>query len=447
MTFLIKNFLCFNFSNTDFLILAIINSLIKETNISQQQCAAQLFGVCCKYLQSSSNIKIKSFYQIEKGENNFASENNNNNSNITNQSIKMSHLNSANTSTHNFFNSPPKGGLTNNDSVNVNNNNNNKKNLKHTDSKLPYFLSLILNILNSFMQNPSSEKNANTNFNKKNKSMNNYNNHKEKSHIINSLKSSLGANFHVNSNNNNLIESNKFNPMEGEVFESFYNLMEKTFFFMQEILSNEKQIIGKLHKANAPEFAENDFNDKLFKIFAKAEITALNDIINFILKILFFKKTEKTLKNRIIYFYFESFEKILNANNNNYKNNNTIKEGSNNINGFNEENFSKNLFFQDENLLISILVLSVESLSEQFNSKAEEFYSELHNVLRLFKAFFICLVRNKDNLLKISQMAKVLFFVEKGNKLVLGLEEKLKQKRLVDDITNKIIQEEKNKNS
>jgi len=335
---------------------------------------------------------------------------------------------------HNLFNSPPKGGLVNSD---INNNNSNSKDLKYSESKLPFFLSLILNLLNSFLQNTSSENLGNSNFNnKQSKALLNINNIYKR----------------------NLIKTNKFNPMEdAEFFEPFYNLIEKSFYFMQEILSNEKEIIGKLLKANAADFAENDFNDNLYKFFLKAEVIALNDIINFILKILFFRKTEKTLKNRIIYFYFEHLEKILSGRyfnaDINKKDVNYTASTNNNIDNknlqflFNEETFSKNLFFKDENLLMSVIVLTVEALSEQFNSKAEEYFSQLPNVLVIFKGFVCYLQRNKDNLLKISQMPRISYFFEKGNKLISALEEKLKQKRIVDDCINKIISEEKNMNS
>lgn len=442
LTFLSKNFMCFNFSYTDFLILSIINNLIKETNISRQQYASDLFSISCKYLL---NNKIKSFYQIEKGEN-LNAENTNNNNNVTNQSIKINNLNSANTSMHNIFNSPPKADILNN---NNNNNHGNNKNLIYSESKLPYFISLILSILNNFLENPSSERNANFNFNKQNKLWNN--NYNDKSNIINSLKSSLAANYFTinNNNNNNLSEINKFNPMDGEIFELFYNLIEKSFYFMQEILlTSEKETLGKIIKANSPDFTENDFNEKLFKFFIKAEIMSLNDIINFIQKILFFKKTEKTLKNRIIYFFFENLEKILICKNtaNSKININVGNDNNDNKFVYNEETFAKNLFFKDENFSISILVLITEALNEQFNSKAEEYFSQLHNILAFSKAFFGLISRNRDNVLKISQMHKVSFIIEKGNKLVSALEEKLRQKVLMDKSMDKLMQEEKSKN-
>lgn len=453
LTFLSKNFICFNFSNTDFLILSIISNLIKETNIAQQQYAADLFSISCKYLV---NNKIKSFYQIEKADNFNAENNNNNSNNLTNQSCKINNINSSNTSMLNALNSPSKGGQLNND-YNNNNIKNANKIFKCADSKLPYFISLLLGIINNFLQNQSSGNKANLNFSKLNKlKNNNNNNNNDKSNIINSLKSSLAANLFANNNNNNINEFCKFNPMEGEVFELVHNLIEKAFYFMQEILlkTSEKDILAKLLKHNSPDFTENDFNDKLFKFFVKAEIIALNDFINFIHKILFYNKTEKTLKNRIIYFFFENLEKILLGNQANQADNNSISNNKdfNHINIANvksfEEIFSKNLFIKDENLLISLLVLITESLSEQFNSKAEEYFSNLPYVLVLSKVFFSYLNKNKDNVIKISQFVyKVNFFVDKGNKLVLALEDNIKQKRLIDESINKIIQEEKSKNA
>jgi len=396
ITFLSKNFLCYNFSRTDFLILSILNNLIKETKISQQTYAADLFNITFNYFL---NKKITSFYQIEK-QDNLSNENN-----ITSQSIKMNNINSANTSLQMGTNIHTKG----------NNHNNCNNNPKFTDSKLPYILSLVINIMSCFLQNITEDKITLTS-----KNFNNNN-------LINPLKSSIIANF--NANNNNLLDIVKFNLMEGENLEAIYLFLEKILNFLQEILLSEKDLMSKLLKSNPSEFTENDFNEKIYKFFIKSEIMVANDILNFLQKIIFYKKADKLLKNKIVYFFFENLDKILFGNN---CRNEDISENKNDRKIILEK-LCKNLFLRDENYVISILVLAVESLSEQFNSKAEELFDDLNTVLLMCKIYFEFLTKNKDNILKTNQMSNIGFLIEKGNKLILVIEEKIRQKKKNDE--------------
>ena len=375
-SFLVKNFLCYNFSHCDLLILNIFNNLVKEIKILKQPYAKELFEICCNYIL---NTKIKSFYQLEKVE-------------ITdeirpNNSIKM---NSSNNSL-NFFNN------------NYNLNNNNSL-TKFTYPKLGYFISLILNILISFFQNYNDEKNIQKNVNPKN---------------LNKIMM-----ISMKNNNSESLKNYDFNPLEDSI-EIFYSFLEKNLFLFSEILI-ENEIITKIIQANKGEFSESDFNEKYLRHFMKSEKTILNDSLNFFNKILLFKKTEKNLNNKIIFYFFDNTEKILFANDKN-------------------KNFgeNKNYFLEDENLLISLLIMIIESLNNQYDSTYEDMYENISNNLNIFKNFVLYLQKGKEN--KFTNLDNIIFIIDKANNFISLLEEKIKQAKVNKEKINRIIENEKNK--
>jgi len=393
ITFLSKNFLCNNFSNVDFLILSIINNLIKEIKIQKQSFSFDIFSLCINYIVKS---KLKSFYQIEKSEINYDNKNN-----ITNQSIKFNNnINSANTTMN--LNSPSIK-MKNNEKIN---------NLKLIDSKFPYFLSLTLQILGYFFNNSNEEINVSkTILDEKNKKI---------------LSIKIGQAIKIS--NNNTSENIIFNPIEGESFDMFYLFLEKVLFFFKEIMNREIDIINKLIKANINEFTENDFNEKICIFYIKAEINTLTDIFNFIYKIINFKRMNKQIKNKLVYFFFKNIENILLLKID--KIDNPRSEIS-----FNDKTLN-NYYLTDESFVISLLSLMIDLLAQQYNSKIEELFDDISKTLELNKILINYVSKNKDGIIKMKNKNKISLLIEKGNKLIIFIEEKIKQKRIIDEVIN-----------
>lgn len=344
---------------------------------------------------------------------------NNNYDNTTNAnlSIKISH--SANTSV-NYANY----------NLNPNKNNNNTNinfidipNKKYIEFKLPYFFSLALSILINFLKYNTSIENANHKYpgipNNKN-----INNELRFKNLNNTKDTNSGKNF---------LSSTEFNPFNSDNSTRFLAVLDKTFFFMLEILSMNLDIIGKLKKINGSEICENDFNDRMYKFFVNSEISTINETINFFHKILFHKNTERILKRKIIYFFFDNFQNIF-----------RIKKDTDRDTALLllEKSLPENYLLKDESLLNALITFLVEALSEQYYSKADELYENISLILEIIKRFIDLMQKNKQINFNSLQYRIIKFMYDKVFYFIPLLEEKIKQIKLQNESIRRIINQQ-----
>jgi hypothetical protein len=332
------------------MIFQITYKIIKEIKFNKIYFAEELFNLSCRYIL---NTNFKSFYQVE------------------------------------LFH---------------------EKEIKIFDSKFPYFICIVLNILNNFLNNESNNKNKIKEKNNKNKL------------ISNSAKETLAK---------IKTQENEFNLNDDQNIEIFFNFLEKIFYFVKEIIDKDKDIFGKLKKNNTiVNFKEDDFNENILKFFINSETVFLNETFNFFINFLNFKKAEKILKEKIIKFFFENFDNLIFS----YP----LKKDE--LSNFNliQENLFKNYLLKDENLLLSLICLIHESLNEQYFLKAEDIFKNLDFKLDSIKHFLEYVINNKENILSPNVFNNLIILFDKIKILISSLKEKIKQINLMNENLNKI---------